>query len=232
MDKMVYTRSEVDMDMPICKYMDLDYFICMMEKCKFYIRIKKEFEDKRESRLPLKRLFMPFEAHKTPTQDELEECAKKEKERVLTYQEISKWPTSCWTMKTYENYLMWKAYTSNCGVCIKTTVRKFINAVDYSHFDLICAKVLYDGFDFVGKNDIVSKDRYYEDERELRFYFEPLEALSENTNFIELPIAPAEMIDSVILSPRIHPVCARKIADFLSEKYTIKTSLSQIELSR
>lgn len=126
---------------------------------------------------------------------------------------------------------MWKAYAPEDGVMIKSTINCFTRAVDYTGYDLICLPMSYCGYWGVGTEETaMCKDRFYADERELRFYFDfdtDNQALADGDH-IELPVNPKELISGVIISPFVDKDKVAEHRKELREKYNIIASYSSI----
>ena len=226
--KIYYLHPELSPDTPIYKYMDFDFFLDMVKRKKFYVSIKREFEDRNEKRLPIKQV-MPFRAvgghlfkDKTFVEDEVNVYM----DRSHDFDEIKEWPVSCWTLRSDENYLMWKSYTSKIGVRIQTTIDKFVDSITPNDYTIYCGKMTYCGYNpsQTIKELAFTKSHHFSNEEELRFYFEPQKnscrkELSDSI-FIELPmllyVNCGNVIDEVILSPFIKDGAADMICDFLN----------------
>lgn len=228
----VYTWQNFDLDTHICQYMDLGFFIQMLQQKKYFVNRKMNFADKCESQLPLMDML----------QLQIVSSNQKCTTKTLTYDEISEIMrrfkdcntllTSCWTMQTSEDILMWNAYAGKYGVCIKTTARKFVNVLSYENYDLIAGEILYDGF--LGKTNFLkllfSKLPAYKNENEVRFYFDfKGEENDLDTGGVEFDVKPEALIDEVILSPNMNPVASKVLAEFLSTRYKIKVCPSKID---
>lgn len=46
--KYCFVRPEVDLDTPICQYLDLDYLLRLLTTNKYFVRCKNCFSDKNE----------------------------------------------------------------------------------------------------------------------------------------------------------------------------------------
>lgn len=144
----------------------------------FYVPRKALFSDEREfGFIPLKNRFAlrPICDDSELANRALEECKKSiddYKERMNKSRFLL---TSCWTLNCMENYLMWKAYAPQIGVCVRTTIGKLRDAIKFDETDYItiCSPMEYKGgetfSDFLAS--LFKKDLYYESEQEIRFYF-------------------------------------------------------------
>lgn len=226
--------EEVDPKTEIYQYMDLDYLLCLLEKRKYHVNKKCVFLDKSESKMPVTAMFR-IEAVggemgiKQPEEDTCEIL-----ERRRKYEEMKNVLTSCWTERDTENYLMWTSYTSKMGVCIKSTISNVVASFEVDDYRVWCGRVMYKGYNAnqTLMESLFSKEKAFEDEREIRFYFKKKGVCycKSDSNFIEIPINPNVMIDKVILSPRMEPLASRVLSQFLHEKYMIIVSHSKVLL--
>ena len=78
MEPNVFVKAEIPLDVPICQYMRLDYFISLLATGEYFVRPRCEFEDAFEANLPLPKMFTAHEAGKTvPSEvreDEMKKC--------------------------------------------------------------------------------------------------------------------------------------------------------------
>ena len=160
---------------PICRYLQFDTFIGMVKQHKFFVNIKQNFVDQNEIRLPLKGSFSTHICGRETSKEIYKDEIKKDTKRRIEYKNYNFMPTSCWTLQTNENYLMWKAYAPNMGVRIKTNVDKLLSSLSTDNFDVLCGYIFYDGYGATKDVDdcLFSKTRSFSDEREFRIYFQP-----------------------------------------------------------
>lgn len=219
----------LDKEAIIYQYMDFDYLLALLENKQYYVNAKEVFEDKNEAFLPKRKLFGFTIVGANATNTSKEYIIEKAEDLGIRYYHSKEWFTSCWTKKTKEDILMWKTYTSKCGVRIKSSIHNFIASINVSeNFFPICGAISYDGYSsssFWGC--AFSKDVYYENEQEIRFYFLS-EETTLNKRFINLKVDPTVMIDEVTISPFVRIEAAMQMKEMLENKYFISSSLSKI----
>lgn len=225
----------------IFQYMDFDYFLNLVENNQYFISYKKEFKDKKESSIISKNIFpihiVGSDINEEQKQQDMIEFHKK----LEGHKESTLWPTSCWTLQSTESYLMWKAYACKIGVRLGTTIDDFVSAIDASEYKIFCGEMLYEGYHFQQsiEESLYSKEKYYADEREFRFYFQPENPLTESEKK-ELKMKHGEyvgmrskaLIKEVTLSPFIHKNAVTILKKWLEENMGLmgKVKLSKIEL--
>lgn len=178
-------------DNVICRYMDFDCLLPLLEG-KLYVPRKKTFMDSEERGItPLKYYFVPT-CVSDNGKEQNEVIIKRQEERNNNINNLKKSGlllTSCWTMTSEDNYLMWKAYTNKIGVCIYTTIGQLMAAIDFSQDNYlpICSPMFYDRIqpdeDFL--LSMYRKEPYYLSENELRFYFVTKDNITDD--FFEKP---------------------------------------------
>lgn len=234
--------NQFDPSTPIFKYMDIDYFLYLIEEKKFFVSFKKNFLDAQESNLLQPNrcgsyIFPVQICGKESSEEEKEQNHKMVDKMFKSFKESTLLPTSCWTLTKEENYLMWKSYTSRLGVRIETTIEKFVCALDTEGYKIIGGKMEYEGFCYpnvVEKNWFL-KAPCYAGENEIRFYFYPTEGITEE---YEKRVSKMKgerfeindyhrLITKIILSPFINEKAANTIKN-LMEKYEIQTKISRI----
>lgn len=167
-------KEEWDIYRPIYQYMKLEYFLNLVYRKKYFVNIKKNFDDKNEGRLPFSLSSFGFSVVGTPIFiEEMTEKSKKREKVREDYKRMGILPTSCWTHHKNESILMWNAYAFPYGIRIKTDVNSYLDNLDYFGYTVYCGIMHYDGYNDTKEHNMFSKERMYEDEREFRFYFEP-----------------------------------------------------------
>lgn len=232
MEKMRYFQlmDGVDGNLGIQQYMDLDYIFRLLETRSYFVKQKQNFPDKHESRLPQKAMFslqlVEFGSYKGKPTDISESL-----ERIRLFTESGRMLTACWTERKGESALMWKNFTTKMGGCIKSTINNFVASFTNDDYDICCGRMSYTGIcagqDLV--DSLFTKDKAFEEEREIRFYFTPKKGLPTSKG-ISIPILPDVMIDEIIISPYIEPKAQNVLKQMISEKYNIKVTSSKIEL--
>ena len=203
-----------------------------MECDRLYVNRRKFFNDKKEHYLTFKwpGFLMPV-GENIPSQPNKTAYWRSFRE------EFSKWanmPTVCWTLSNQESYLMWKGYTDDIGVCIVSSIRRFISSIcdgkDFKKekYTVHCGQMIYNSYSSLEIDSLPFwKGREYASENELRFYFENPEDKQENGH-IYIPIDKNALIERVILTPFIHSMTSKALADMIHDKYGINVSLSKI----
>lgn len=179
--KLYFFNQIVTPETAICRYMDFDSFLQLLDG-KFHVPRRQNFLDLRESgRLPSFFYFVPSTISGSNMKLPEDSVKKNQKERNRYVENLVRSRflfTSCWMIDGGEDFLMWKSYTSKIGVCVRTTVEKLLNAIDYDKkkYIPICSPVFYDKSctqdAFV--ESILKKEPYYQSENEIRFYFVPI----------------------------------------------------------
>lgn len=228
--KLIYMRGEVDLDIPICQYMDLDYAIRILCLEKYYVKAKCAFEDAFEGRFPWEHMFAYDVYNVKPTDEEVNRRAERIERKKAEHKAMKHTLTSCWTLLNRENILMWKSYTTKMGVCIKTTVRKFVNSIECDKYDIYCGRIGYDGYGLYQDNEQFAKLNSYADERELRFYFISEEDLAVDKKYHEFKVNPKEMINEIVLSPYISESSSRCLQDLLKKEFDVRVTSSRIKV--
>lgn len=229
-NKVYYVLSELRPHTSIYRYMDLDFFLCMLKRKKLYVSKRRTFHDKDEKQLPIK-FFLPPHVVNTK-QPNLKEETEAIMEKWRSYRETGDWPVSCWTLRNDENYLMWKSYTTKFGVRIATTIDRLVDSITPNNFNIWCGQLTYKGFHAVQEigEMLFSKSAYYSNEEEVRFYFEPKSAnLFDDTasdNGIEIPlkltVGGHHIFSEVVLSPFIKNDAAKVLCEMLQNMDELK----------
>lgn len=221
-------------DTPICRYLSLNHFIDMMESRRLYVNRRKAFNDVNERYIPFhwSGFLMPCGENSYPQPDRSQFWQD-------TSNEYSRWaniPTICWTLTTQENYLMWKGYTEENGVCIISTIRKFISSIqDSKDFQrekctIHCGQMLYNGFSTMDMENLPFwKGREFVSENELRFYFEIADDTGTD-NHIFIPIDRSVLVNRLIISPFVRPKTSIALVEMLHGRYKINVTPSKIQI--
>lgn len=219
-------------NIPIYQYMDLDYLFSLLESKQYFVNRKCHFEDKGESVLPPKSLFGLNSIGVQLNKDEITKMTQELSEKLNRYRESASWLTSCWTKDNTESLLMWKNYTTKIGVRIKSKIENVIASINTDKYKIVCGHISYDGYNSKPFEEcLFSKERYYKDEYEVRFYFIPKDESINSLSGEFIAVTPETMIDEVILSPYINKNAAKIISQLLREEYSLQTvKLSKIEL--
>lgn len=176
-EKLFILNQNIDRDTRICRYMGFDVFLQLLYG-KLFVPRRELFMDFRESgRRSIKSRFLW-------SISETNDDNQKIREELKVYDQYSKnlrqsrfLLTSCWTIDDGEDFLMWKSYASQIGVCVKTTIGQLLSNINYEKYDLmpICSTMsylsIYQKAGFL--ESVFAKDKYYQSENEFRLYFVP-----------------------------------------------------------
>lgn len=236
MEPNVFVKAEISLDAPICQYMRLDYFISLLATGEYFVRPRCEFEDAFEANLPLPQMFPAHEAGKTVPSEVQEVEIQKMSEKLEANRENGKLLTSCWCLQMCENLLMWNCYASKIGVRIKSTVHRFVSALDTDAYDILCGRMNYTVYNYYNDDFLFSKDKGYGGEDEFRFYFIPKasdqDSDSEKPKSVRIKVNPSELIEDVMLSPYIETRAANEICKLAKDKCGITMRPSSLKINR
>lgn len=203
------SNQTTDLNTNIYRYMDILELMSILTGT-FSVRQKGSWSDKRESGNFFDGMYLsvvnePVDKEKMKAQRNLYESMKESKDMF----------TSCWTLNNIESMLMWCAYTTKShGVLIETTVGKFIESLNLPSYSVMRGAVQYknslQGMELY--EALFTKEEYYKDEREFRFYFEP-------NSKGKFQINPQIMISKVILNPFLDTANSKKVKNFLLHSY-------------
>lgn len=220
--RLLDTMDNFNQNAYIFRYMEFEHLISMLEKKTFYVAKKRLFPDPNESRLPLRSAFSMRGVGQIVNEEQsIRESIEWHNKKEL-YIKYSHLPTSCWTYQEKDNYLMWKSYTSSIGVRVKTTIGKLIESLDTEGYDILCGYMHYDGYGYGNIKKIhdclFSKEKMYADEREFRFYFNPINVETEKhlleNDYVELKIYNSvNLFDEIIISPTVNTKVFKRIIE-------------------
>lgn len=227
----VYVDKGINIDDPICQYMKWDYFKALLDNNRYSVKRKKEFDDEQERHLP----FIETLPFNLAGKERDEEQWEKHKKLVEEYEECGNLPTACWSYDILEKEWKWKQYASKDGVCIISSIRKLMNSLSSSKYEIQCGKInyaKYRPYKELGKQ-LFTKDRMYRDDCEMRLYFtlnNPTTDIDTSNpseeKRIEIDVNPREMIDYVIMSPFTDITTMKERRSYLENKgITIKSHL-------
>ena len=177
-EKRFVLNQSLDNDTRICRYMSFDVFLQLLYG-KLFVPRRQLFMDVRESgRRPIRSRFL------LKSISETNHDIQKIQKELKTYEQYSKnlrqsrfLLTSCWTIDNGEDFLMWKSYASQIGVCVKTSIGQLLTNIKYEKYDLlpICSTMsylsIYQKAGFL--ESVFAKDKNYQSENEFRIYFVP-----------------------------------------------------------
>lgn len=226
------SQTEWDQFKEIYQYMKLDYFFALLFSNKFYVNSRNKFDDKNEKSLPLIETLGFTVVGIDVSKEQIEKDYKWREERRLKYKDLGFLPTSCWTYNDDESNLMWNAYTSEFGVRIKTNINVLLDNLNYDGYEVYCGFIHYHGYknnkDY--KDDLFSKTLMYSDEKEFRFYFNPIDKENEikikKEGHINLDVSSiSDMIIEVSLSPSIRSSNEiKQFVEWVCDYYNIKVN--------
>lgn len=198
----IYLRglsSLINLNTTIFRYIKLPYLLDLIYHKRFFIPNRKSFTDLRDKIGEEKHIegkSSPFCA--VPSYLERQRIARNKKKAFSAC-------ISCWTMDERkngtndENYLMWKAYSSNDIVCrIETNIQNIIDSIKNLKYDMVISDVDY--YSCAQLNDIekyiFQKSIYYENEQEIRFL-----VFCNKLDGIYIDINPQIFIKEIVISP-------------------------------
>lgn len=200
--KGIHISKKICLIRPVFKYMKISYLLDLLKSNRLYVSSRKKFEDVNEHGIKLG-LKGSFCFNIEPQKLKQEEYNKKNK---LKREFICSCGISCWTYDTdieedysSENYLMWKNYTGESGVRIKTTCSNLISSLEHPpNLEIILGDVQYSTKDiasYQAKEAIFTKREFYRDEREMRL------CMLSDTEYTLLHARPEILIKEITISP-------------------------------
>lgn len=223
--------------MEICQYMSLEYFLCLLESKQYHVNCKHTFSDLNERRLPLKKMFKLYLAKgdgycPQPTKEQLDADMDELDKKLRQYRGFNL-PTACWTSSTSESAVLWNHFAPKMGVCIHSTIDRFVNSLSVESGDIFGFNMEYCGYN--GSMNVMeclcSKEKCFQLENEVRFYFKSSKHRTpeiEKQQHIKIPVDIETLIERVVLSPDIPPLAANNLRDTFKEKYGLEVSSSKI----
>lgn len=188
---------------PICRYMGFDVFLQILSG-KFFVPRKMRFLDARESgKISMKYRFAFGSANENDKEqiDTLDEDRQCQINQYIENLIQSKYLlTSCWTIDNGEDYLMWKSYTTDIGVCVRTTINDLLESIDYEKesYVPICSPMIYGNVSIQKEflESVFTKDKYYISEKEIRIYFVP----KSNLNNVDLNMITNSDVEEILFN--------------------------------
>lgn len=229
----------------ICQYLDLEYLMKILNEESYYVKRKKFFVDDREKDFPELLRFGLEPMDPEYRKDHAAEIAKRQVEwakSVSQYKKQSYLLTSCWTVRTMENILMWDRGDKS-RACIVSTIGDFVGSFEKDiNYEIWCGRMFYEPFSKVIKfeNKIWVKEPYFADENEIRFYFSSsFEKVEPDTTKdgecpekgVSLKVTPKQMMREIVLSPYLDKKCAESLSKAITDKYQINARPSLLDLS-
>ena len=166
----------INSETTICQYLDLEYLMKILNEDAYYVKRKKFFDDDREKDYPNYLHFVPVPIDPEYRINHAADIAKQQEELNESNKQYKKQSyvlTSCWTVRTMENILMWDR-GNKTRACIHSTIGDFVGSFERDlKFKIWCGRMFYEPFSKVVKfeNKIWVKEPYFADEDEVRFYF-------------------------------------------------------------
>lgn len=232
--RIIQLMDGLDVNTPIRQYLNLDYLLRLLESRTYYVKCKRNFEDKREGTLPLNSIFRLQPVGNISSLSLCDYSIENSLEKYRLYKVSGDYLTSCWTEREGESALMWKNFVDKKGACIKTTISNFVASFLEDDFEIFCGRISYNGYNAeqTFMEALFSKERSFSEEKEIRFYFAPKAGkVNKYADHASMPIDHKVLIDEIILSPYISPLERERLEHELSKKYEIEVSSSKIELN-
>ena len=235
----------INSETKICQYLDLEYLMKILNEEAYYVKRKKFFVDDREKDFPELLRFGLEPMDPEYRKDHAAEIAKRQVEwakSVSQYKKQSYLLTSCWTVRTMENILMWDRGDKS-RACIVSTIGDFVGSFEKDiNYEIWCGRMFYEPFSKVIKfeNKIWVKEPYFADENEIRFYFSSsFEKVEPDTpkekecpkKGVSLKVTPKQMMREIVLSPYLDKKCAETLSKSITNKYQINARPSLLDLS-
>lgn len=239
-EKIIYLMDGIDIQMPIRQYMNLEYLYQLLGTKRYFLRRKQHFEDMAEKMPPMKSVFSLFTPHivGAAIKDEKQyQKKKKELHELISQLEYAKnLPTSCWTKRNNENYLMWKAYAPDNGVCIKSTIYNFTTSFIEDDYQIVCGEISYNNYKGLRTIDdyLFSKHSFYSNEEEIRFYFDKQDNEEQELTdeHVYIKVDPSVLIDEIILSPFMDDKNVNKAITIVHNNYNCRINKSLVSIKR
>lgn len=214
----IYVRKDTNIDMPIFRYIPLEYLLEMLSSNQMYIPNIQSFSDKRE----IGQLATLNEVINTLSECPSRNDIKRVREQKECINLIPAQFASCWTTDgPTENYCMWKSHQNKPYVCrIQSSIENILSSIQDQKHIILVSPVKYEKIDkphirYV--SDLFRKVDFYRDEQELRFLFLKMEGDGDHIN---IGINPQRLISEIILSPFAAPNIRSMIREELVQKYT------------
>lgn len=219
--------KEIPFETPIYRYTSLSNLLSILGKDgsngTFYISQRTRFSDRREKGEYLDKHFncFHFSVAGMPTNKRTLYKWRYNDAQIL---ETCKLYASCWTLQEEEDFLMWNAYADKIfGVRLETTIQDFVESIDIqkSSYMIYGSKMIY------GKEKAIQnlfdalfyKTKFYENEKEFRFYVLTSNQKEYDTAFVRLNVNPKILIKGITFSPFIDDKVSNILIEMLMQKY-------------
>lgn len=206
-------------DCQIRRYMRLDHFIDLLSSKELFVNARRAFADKSEGSLPIGALFAVHEFHKPPSKEQIEADMDKTIQIKAGHAEYGLVPASCWTLKQGESVLMWECFAQKFGVCVRSTVDRFLQSIPENDYDIEYGSMTYGGELSFRNDPLFSKLSAYSDEQEFRFYFHRKDGKQSESGYIKVPVDISKLILDVTISPYFSSPAASKLRDMLQKEF-------------
>lgn len=212
-----------NLDKEIYRYIDLRSFFEIIGRNKYYVSRKRNFPDHYEkgAHIGFYYFINRFEPVPNPFREEYEKMWHEmgKNERL-----IQNCPISCWSLSGGDDYYRWSCNEKYpITICIGTTVRSFIDALDVSS-PFFAGEVKYRD-KATGNPDemaLFSKKEVYRCEREFRFCFPDGVQENEERDGILLMLKTVDWIKTIHIGTLVNRDLARSFFHFLQTIPTIK----------
>lgn len=237
----IFLMKGISLDTPICRYIDLDILVLLLQNNTFYLNRRRMFSDRNEHGWTgnFNRFMMPVSSDEDKEEKENERNYYKSqfKEDYDNRKAIADWLTICFTENTTENYFFWRAYTHHrFGIRICTSIKNFCDSIMQNNdYEFFIGKIEYgQNCEKLCLNNKITtyafaKTMPYQDEREIRVYVFPINNSHPNNlyNGIWLKIDPNTLIEGITLSPFMLPMFRNEIVKLFPN---FKTKFTQSKL--
>jgi hypothetical protein len=189
-------------DMPTWKYFDLVKFLYLLSYKKLYFRNILKLIDESEGSLPdewtLYRAYVPHGGNSNKYKKLKEKNERKNQEIDQICNEAkNNIAVNCWTLNDTESFALWKIYSDNYGIAIKSTIGKIRKALSFSENNVKICRVNYepDTSEFSLETIVKRKKSFYSFENELRLYTDTPKGDTE------IAVDTNELIKDIYLTP-------------------------------
>lgn len=239
--KIYYLKNGDSQETNIYRYIKFPFLLEILNG-EYKVFSRNIFEDKYDSgkAIPKSYLFPMTQVSSENIRNEnvQKEIEQKHKKILQNIKESKDYYTSCWS-KTKDDNLMWKAYTHSCGICIQTTVDKFVLAINNKDFIIYGGSIEYNDYNNIEEKlgFMFSKKKNFQSENEFRFYFlddtsDSINKKEEDPKNIVLNVDPGVLIEKIIISPEhTHLHQYDRIKDLLETKFPfLKNKIVQSDI--
>lgn len=207
----IYIHKDISLNMPICRYIPIDYLIDMLKTQKMYFANRLSMNDKREQGIKedlsaMQSLTFMYRNRKK---------AEKEADKVYRLNELA-YSTciSCWTKNIEESIMFWHCYGQTTCMML-TNMQDLIESIVFTPYTLIIAPIQYIERERTEQihEKIFTKYVSYKDEQEVRLCI-----LSNNHN-VKLDVDCAKLIHKLTINPFFNKSYQQFLKETLENKY-------------